>query len=59
MLNTLEKTNMDVLTTATGCDEKTLEKFKKALEKSQDTRQPLAKKLRRMKSLGENSEELS
>ena len=58
MLNTLEKTNMDVLTTATGCDEKTLEKFKKALEKSQDTRQPLAKKLRRMKSLGENSEEL-
>lgn len=58
MLNTLEKTNMDVLTTTTGCDEKTLEKFKKALEKSQDTRQPLAKKLRRMKSLGENSEEL-
>ena len=58
MLNTLEKTNMDVLTTATGCDKKTLEKFKKALEKSQDTRQPLAKKLRRMKSLGENSEEL-
>lgn len=58
MLNTLEKTNMDVLTTSTGCDEKTLEKFKKALEKSQDTRQPLAKKLRRMKSLGENSEEL-
>ena len=53
MLNTLEKTNMDVLTTATGCDEKTLEKFKKALEKSQDTRQPLAKKLRRMKSLEE------
>lgn len=58
MLKTLNNTDLETISSITDCDEKTLEKFKKALEKSQDTRQPLAKKLRRMTSLGENREEL-
>lgn len=58
MLQTLEKTNIDELTAALGCDEETLEKFKGKLEEYNEKRQLLSSQVRRMTTLGENREEL-
>ena len=58
MLQTLEKTNIDVLTAALGCDEETLKKFKGKLKEYNEKRQLLSSQVRRMTTLGENREEL-